>query len=765
MNWSNVKLIVQREVRDQLRDRRTMFTIVVLPLLLYPLLGTTFLQMAQFLQEHPTRVLVIGTAHLPQEPILVKEGGLAPHGDDPVPLLEVQTRAALSPGQTADDLALEAQNLIDSGEFDAVVYIPENFRQRIEAFRSQQTETNLPHDADVPRVDPSRVEPLGAESVNAVSADAEPPSPQIFFNAAKDKSRVAHDRVSAALRQWRDAIVERNLERHRVPAAATRPFEVREQDIAPEAGRRAMVWSKILPFVVLIWALTGAFYPAVDLCAGEKERGTLETLLCSPARRSEIVWGKLLTVMIFSMATSLLNLASMGVTGALILRHVEALGRGGFSLGSPPLSAVFWLVIALAPIAALFSALALAIAAFARSTKEGQYYLLPLLMISVPLMMLPLFPAAELDLGTSLIPVTGVMLLLKALIEGEYAQALVYAPPVIGVTALCCLLAIRWAVDQFNNESVLFRESERFGLGLWLRHLVRDREDTPTFGQAILCGVLLLTIRFFAMFLAPAPESWADFARSTLVLQIALIATPALLMAIILTRSPRKTLLLTVPRPMTLSAAVLLAVALHPLVVVLAKVIQMLYPLGDETKAQLEGLGSILASAPLPFLLLVLALTPAICEELAFRGFILSGLRHMGHRRAAIVISSIFFGVTHGMLQQSLSACAVGMVLGYLAIQTGSLLPCVLFHLTHNSLTVLSSLVTPERLAERPWASWVFQSVGENEYIYTWPTVALGGGVSLLVLMWLRGLPHQDSPEERRQHVLDQPAPMGVGAR
>jgi sodium transport system permease protein len=68
------------------------------------------------------------------------------------------------------------------------------------------------------------------------------------------------------------------------------------------------LWSKILPFVLMVWALTGAFYPAIDLCAGEKERGTLETLLSSPALRTEIVWGTL-TVMTF-MATSLLNLLS-----------------------------------------------------------------------------------------------------------------------------------------------------------------------------------------------------------------------------------------------------------------------------------------------------------------------------------------------------------------------------------------------------------------------------------------------------------------------
>lgn len=743
MNWSNVKLIVQREVRDQLRDRRTMFTIVVLPLLLYPLLGTTFLQMAQFLQEHPVKVLLIGAQNLPADPPLLDGDRFTSAGDDAARLIELEVRPALASGQTPADLVAEAQRLIDAGRFDAVVYFPENFRQRAERFLAQSQD---PESTDQPSSDPPTL-------------SAAPPSPQVYYNAAKDQSRVAHDRVVRALRSWREELVRRNLESHDVPAAATEPFELTERDVAPEAGRRAVVWSKILPFVVLIWALTGAFYPAVDLCAGEKERGTLETLLCSPARRSEIVWGKLFTVMLFSMATSLLNLASMGVTGAIILRHLESASQSGLTLGAPPLSAVVWLVLALAPIAALFSALALAIAAFARSTKEGQYYLLPLMMVSVPLMMLPLFPAAELDLGTSLIPLTGLMLLLKALIEGEYAQALLYAPPVFLVTGACCLLAIRWAVDQFNNESVLFRESERFGLSLWLRRLVRDREDTPAFTQAILCGVLLLTIRFFAMFLTPPPYTWRDFAVSTLVFQVALIATPALMMTIVLTRSPRKTLLLSFPRPLAIPAAVLLAATLHPLVVVLSKGIQILYPISESTQQQLAQLSLLLADAPLWGLLVVLAVAPAICEEVAFRGFILSGLRHGGRRRSAIVISSIFFGVTHGILQQSLSACALGVILGYLAVQTASLLPCILFHMTHNGLTVLSSQVTPAMLQDRPWLRWMFQSLGDGEHIYTTPVVAAGGLLSLLLLMWFRSLNTDPTPEEPHQALDPHPTP------
>ena len=102
--------------------------------------------------------------------------------------------------------------------------------------------------------------------------------------------------------------------------------------MADRKCRDGAMWSKILPMLLLLWALTGAFYPAIDLCAGEKERGTLETLLSSPAERSEIVLGKLLTIMLFSIATAVLNLASMGITGRLVLTQhagLRAAAAGG----------------------------------------------------------------------------------------------------------------------------------------------------------------------------------------------------------------------------------------------------------------------------------------------------------------------------------------------------------------------------------------------------------------------------------------------------
>ena len=142
------------------------------------------------------------------------------------------------------------------------------------------------------------------------------PSVDDLSEPAKDSSRAAYRRVSDVLDRWREEIGQQNLKDSKVPPSAAKPFEIATLDVAEVGQHKAALWSKMLPFVLLIWALTGAFYPAIDLCAGEKERGTLETLLSSPAERIEIVWGKLLTVMLFSMATAILNLVEHGASPA-----------------------------------------------------------------------------------------------------------------------------------------------------------------------------------------------------------------------------------------------------------------------------------------------------------------------------------------------------------------------------------------------------------------------------------------------------------------
>ncbi len=726
MSWPNVHLIWFREVRDQLRDRRTVFMIAVLPLLLYPLLGMLFLQMTQFMRQQPTRIWVVGAVELTVEPALLAQGRFAAEfcPEDEARLLQLTVHESPLERNGKEAFLETARREIRRDGCDAVVLFPADFSARLAELWSATSDSA------------ARVRDAGGVDLPSV------PQPEIIFDQAGDASRIAADRVERVLRRWREAVVRRLLESRGVSPAVVKPFETVRTDVSEEIGRRAAVWSRILPFVLVVWALTGAFYPAIDLCAGEKERGTLETLLCSPATRSEIVGGKLLTVMTFSVATAYLNLFSLGATGVFIIRQLGTAAETGMrlDLGAPPVSALIWLLLAAWPVSALFSALALAIAAFAHSVKEGQYYLMPLMLVSLPLVTLPLLPSARLDLGTSLVPVTGLVLWLRQLIEGQYGDALRYAAPVVAVTAGCCWLATRWAVRQFQTESVLFREGERVGLRLWLRHMIRDRGETPSVAEALLCGLLILLVTFFAGLRPVRLAVWNDFVRIVATTQLGLVAGPALIMTVFLVRSPRQTLLLTVPRVWTMPAAFLLAVALHPLVLLLAQGIAATYPLSEDTLRRLADLTQVAQRAEIWQLLLVVALTPAICEELAFRGFILSGLRHLGSPWAAVAISSLLFGVTHGLLQQSLSAVAVGFVIGYVALQTNSLLPGAIFHFTHNALSLLAGRITPDLVEQHPWLDWVFYTTGSQVVpcAYRWPVLIAGGIVSLILLRGIK---------------------------
>lgn len=734
--WRNVKLILNREIRDQLRDRRTLFMIAVLPLLLYPLMGMSFMQLAQFLKKHPSRVLMVAEGDLPTDPPLLVNGLVAGISAADAELLQVDFQKNELP--LPEQSATKAAAIIEKGVYDVVVCFP---AVEVEAANPDDADTTSDHAG-------SEDEPTSAENAGAVQKI----EPLIFYNAAKDRSRIAYERMSVAITRWQHKAYEAT--QVDVPVIQkSRPYSLATLDVAKPQGRRAAMWSKILPFVALVWALTGAFYPAVDLCAGEKERGTLETLLSSPAERSEIVCGKLLTIMLFSFATSALNLICMAVTATFAVSQFQGMmgGASSFdSFGAPPLSSLGWLFVALVPIVALFSALALALATMARSTKEGQYYLMPLLLISMPLMMLAMFPSAELDLGTSIIPITGVMLLLRNLMEGEYSTAMLYVLPVMGVTAGCCLMAIRWAVDQFNDETVLFRASERFSLSLWLRQLVRERSTVPGAAEGFMCGLLILLVRFFAGMSLPTPHDWNSFAIITAVSLVAMVVAPAVLMAVLLTTDWRTTLRLR--RPTTLwsvPAAILLAICMHPIAIALMVVVKSLYPIDPAVfkpfEAIMEGAPGILS------IILLMAVMPAICEELAFRGFILSGLNSKGKTGRAIVISSLFFGIAHGVIQQSLIATAFGTILAYIAIQTGSLLPCIAFHATHNTLGICFSQYIPNLLARYPQLDGFIHTLKDGEASYHYgPAVVLAAFVlSAWILKWFRSLNYKPSDEEQ----------------
>jgi sodium transport system permease protein len=716
MRWSNLFLIFRREVRDQIRDRRTLFMIFVLPILLYPILGIGVLKFASAFEQKPRLVVVVGAEYLPSSPPL-----LNPNGDGFLPSLF--------------DTPVEAERIVVRREPADGAWRDHNFRQR--AIRDGDVSAVML----IPRDLPAQLQRENASEINI----------PIQYNSVDEPSQITYLRLRELLERWRKSIVDSRLARDQKSKSYAEPIQVTPEDVATAREVGGSVWSRLFPFLLVMMALTGAFYPAVDLCAGEKERGTMETLLISPASRSEIVLGKFLTVMLASVTTALLNLLSMGLTGVQLAHKVGALSSeaarksaaaSSAAIAPPTLQAAFWMILLLIPLAAFFSAVCVALAVLARSMKEGQYYMTPLYLICMPLIFLTLMPGIELDLFYSLVPITGVGLLLRALIMENYDVALRYFLPVLVPTVVYAAVALRWAVDQFQREDVLFRESEQFSLPAWFRHLLRDREPIPTGGEAALCFAMILTSTWFLMLYLASQST--DLSLSSVVAGQCIILLPPVVMAFVLTSDPKRTLRLAWPKKRYLWLAVGLVLALNPLVNELRPLVEWLFPISSLIKTTL---GEIMSHSPgLGSSIVIFALIPAICEEFAFRGFILSGLEHERRTHSAILLSALMFGFLHVLLslfQQLFNATLLGIVLALLAVRSRSILPGIVFHFINNGVAVAQGA-----LIKASWATaivpWVYRNRDDGLYHRHWIVASVLLSGVLLYALWQKKSDHAD---------------------
>ena len=167
-----------------------------------------------------------------------------------------------------------------------------------------------------------------------------------------------------------------------------------------------------------------------------------------------------------------------------------------------------------------------------------------------------------------------------------------------------------------------------------------------------------------------------------------MIATPALMMGVMLTTSIRRTFSLHWPGSSRVFMALLLPLALHPLTVELLESLRWFFP---KPSAAMEEAFALMSNKSLPLWLVILTFAgaPAICEEVAFRGFLLSGFRRAGKVGLAVVLSSLAFGIIHMIPHQVFNAALLGIVLGTICVRSNSLIPGVLFHFVYNSLAIL----------------------------------------------------------------------------
>jgi sodium transport system permease protein len=401
MSWRNVGVVYRKELTDSLRDRRTVLSMILVPILLMPLLtiGVGVLS-----------VLLLGRA-MQEIPKIMVLGGK----DSPQVLDELRALKDIEIVPPQPDYVAEISNK----QIRAAVEIPPGFDAAVE--------------------------------------HGEIPTVRIYVYQGELRSSFGADRLQRFFGDLRDRVVRERLEANRLPDTLVEPFRIEQQNVAsPEKVSGAMLGG-LVPYFVILLCLSGAMYPAMDLTAGEKERGTIETILCSPVSRVHLVLGKFFMVLTAAMFTAALAMISLGMTFAAGRSLIAGLAQSSdfdfpATISVKAIVAVFIMIV---PLAVLFSAALLAISLFAKSYREAQSYLSPLTIIVMLPAILSVLPGVDLSTGLSLIPVLNTSLVSKEIVTGTYHWN--YIVLIFASSCMYAAAALWAAIKLFQREDVLFR--------------------------------------------------------------------------------------------------------------------------------------------------------------------------------------------------------------------------------------------------------------------------------------------------------------------
>jgi ABC-2 type transport system permease protein/sodium transport system permease protein len=689
-----------KELRETLRDRRTIATLLLMPILVYPLLSVAFerflMSNMKAVPGHSDYVLGLRTQadaeklghYIYRGVTLLREREKAGRHGATMPSKNA-TPSLKPPNQTQAKHKPSSAPSADAFTPAPVLYdlVPDPIQSIAEGR------------VDV-AIDIKKMEPFPPQGGIDGSIDCE-----LFFDPQSPASRDALRWLEGCL----NAVNQQSLE-HQLRAKGVKSRVVPVQSLSrpveasAEANRRAGSPSLATLVPLILMTITGAVYPAIDLTAGERERGTLETLIASPVPRMQLLLAKYAAVVTVALLTAVVNLAAMVATVSSIGLGKVLFGDAGVSLKT--LAEIIGLLVLFA---AFFSAVLLAVTSFARSFKEAQAYLIPLMLLSFAPGMLSMIPGIKLQGPIVVAPLLNIVLLARDLLEPGSSVDPATAVWVVLSTALFAVAAIGVAARIFGTDAVLYGSH-----GTWsdLLHRPYRSSPAPTPTSALLC----LAVMFPAYFLASNL-----LARSSLVSIDGRLILAALVTVLIFLQIPLAAAVLNrvdlasgfqlrPAGPIVFAGAFVLGISLWPFAheaLVLLNRWDFVTFDDRALEAARQLVDKIRGVSPI-LVVGALAVVPAMCEEFFFRGYLLSALERSMSGTRAVLLSSLLFGLFHLVAIEQLhferlipSTC-LGLVLGWVCLRSGSVLPGMLLHASHNSLLLMAAYYQ-ERLASWGW--------------------------------------------------------------
>lgn len=682
--------LARKELRESLRDRRTLATLIMMPLIVYPLLGSVVQKFAlsKIDPKSPAAVVALDE-QLPKQfyETLTSDGvgestdGQSTDGQPtkstdnaaPANTAAPNTQGDSSMGESSElkqltQQVLKGQNPLNGG--DAAIRLDPRLKP-----------AEVPWELTVQNGLADVAIRMIPESLNPTTGEYQFGTIEILCREGDPFSTKAAAEVERRLRDVRDDIVRSSLLRF---GGDTSVMPRMNRITLSASGPRESPLSAFVPLMLVLMTMTGAVYPAIDLTAGERERGTLEMLIAAPVSRRSLLTAKFVAVFTVAVLTAMINLVAMLLT-------IYGTGFDKVILGGSATIGTFLQVLSLLVVfASFFSAVLLGITSFARSFREAQAWLIPLMLVSLAPGILSLMPGVRLTFGLSLIPLVNIVLLGKELFQG------IASPVLFVITLLATLgytmLALRIAASVFGSDTVLFG-----GSGPARKTSAEYSDRLPT--RVAVMSLLILTPAFIVLAglrgKLVAPENLSGQLVLSGVMTIGLFAIlPALLTIWQRVRIP-SAMAIGGFSIVSLFGAVLLGATAWTLayeVLIFAKGTSGWANLLSNPKLQ-ELAKRLTSETPLLLRLITLALIPAVCEEFFFRGFLMNALLVSKDRwKGPLFLTSFLFAAFHVVVDQSLTferfpaTFLLGLILGWIRIQTGSLFPGIAMHVLNNGL-------------------------------------------------------------------------------
>jgi sodium transport system permease protein len=647
--WRAIAAVMQRDMLEFVRDRRTMFVTLLMPMAMYPVLAlasTLGLRTAlsDIEAKRAPRTLAVALTGPDAEEFAGRIERVERHEDG---------RPADWPAELAVKICdpVTAQRLLDDGEMHAWIDLPSGTAATLDGRSTVPLEARI---SAVAPADGRRQDHLVAV-VEAVARDAR----------------------------------RRRLAGAGLPPSVLEPLALSFAG-GPQAGAPASMEGLVptaaggvLVLLALLTA-TGAFYPAIDAIAGEKERGTIETLLIAPASTGDIVTGKFLAVWAVTLATLLVNAVSIAATAAVLLRLIPT----GFDLGieaGQATSAAAITLVAFVGLAAVAAAVCLAVTSGSRSGKEAQNTLTPVILLVSGLAGSALLPGTG---GTAFaaIPFAGQVFLAREALAGAGGGTLAgHLAISLAASAATTWLLLRGAAAAISDEELLFRGPDSAG-GLFTRPAARA---VPTPMQGFATALVAFAGLWYGQGMAPADLAWA------VPIQQAALLVP-LVAALAWQRVDlRRSFGLELPGgpwPAVVGGGLLAGAGLF-IVAAAATLVLRGTHLSGAARDLAERIMELLLVRPWWAGWLLVAVLPAVCEEVFFRGWLLAAFagERPGQKRAvaAVLLQAAAFAAFHLLPERMPQTFILGIALGWMTITTGSLLPAMAAHLAHNSVPLV----------------------------------------------------------------------------